>query len=317
MESSEQHESSSKLERFLDILKNTEKLDLVSAISKFPVPIAIFSDSAIFLAVNQRFADIYESDAMYLLGKKFNELSTVVYAHFTAATAHFNQDPYLDDIENEFYSKGHFYIVYFRALRTYDKKISSIIVVCADITRLKRRERVLIQNNKKLHDQLYIDQITGLKSKLALEQFIAEKCVGSMRDQYSFIKIDLDDFKKFNQMNSYTYGDEILCKIGRFFNEEILHDVAEIYRMNSASFVVVVEDSTPWKVLTLAERLRQKMVKSHIAFQAQQDEMLTATFGIIHPTVSDQFAELDIMEQLNVAIKHAKFQGKNSIFVLE
>lgn len=317
MESAETHESSSNVERFLDILKKTEKLDLVSAISKFPVPIAILSDSAIFLGVNQRFADIYESDAMYLLGKKLNEFSTVVYAHFTDAISSFNQDPHLDDIENEFYSKGHFYIVYFRALRNYDKQMSSIIVVCADITRLKRRERVLIQNNKKLHDHLYIDQITGLKSKLALEQFIAEKCVGSMRDKYSFIKIDLDDFKKFNQLNSYTYGDEILNKIGCFFNEEILHDLAEIYRMNSASFVVVVEDSTPWKVLTLAERLRQKMIKSNIAFQEQQAERLTATFGIIHPTVNDQFAQLDIMKQLDVAIKQAKFQGKNSIFVLE
>lgn len=317
MESSDQQGSSSQSERFLDILKNTEKLDLVSVISKFPVPIAILSDSAIFLGVNQRFADIYESDAMYLLGKKLNEFSTVVYAHFTDATSSFNQNPHLDDIENEFYSRGHFYIVYFRALRTYDKQMSSIIVVCADITRLKRRERVLIQNNKKLHDHLYIDQTTGLKSKLALERFIAEKCVSSTRDKYSFIKIDLDDFKKFNQMNSYTYGDEILTQIGRFFNEEILHDAADIYRLNSASFVVVIEDSTPWKVLTLAERLRQKMIKSHIAFQAQQDEMLTATFGIIHPKVNDQLAELDIMYQLDVAIKQAKSQGKNSIFVLE
>lgn len=317
MELSEQHESSSQSERFLDILKNTEKLDLVSAISKFPVPIAILSDSAIFLGVNQRFADIYESDAMYLLGKKLNEFSTVVYAHFNDASSSFNQDLHLDDIENEFYSKGHFYIVYFRALRTYDKKISSIIVVCANITRLKRRERVLIQNNKKLHGHLYIDQITGLKSKFALEQFIAEKCVTSTRDQYSFIKIDLDNFKKFNQMNSYTYGDEILTKIGHFFNEEILHDMAELYRMNSASFVVVVEDSTPWKVLTLAERLRQKMIQLHITFHAQQDQMLTASFGIIHPIVNDQFAELDIMKKLDIAIKQAKSQGKNSIFVLE
>ncbi len=317
MELPDQQGASLQLDRFLELLKNTEKIDLVSAISKFPVPIAILSEGGLFIVVNQRFADIYESDAMYLLGKKLNEFSTVVYAHFTDAISHFNQNPHVDDIQNEFYSKGHFYIVYFQALRTYDTQLNSVIVVCADITRLKRRERVLIQNNKKLHDHLYIDQITGLKSKLALERFIAEQCVNNARDKYSFIKIDLDDFKKFNQLNSYTFGDEILTQIGGFFSEEILHDAAELYRMNSASFVVVVEDSTPWKVLTLAERLRQKLITSHIAFQAQQEDMLTATFGIIHPTVNDQFAELDIIKQLDVAIKQAKSQGKNSIFVLE
>lgn len=317
METYEQHGQASKSDRFLDILKKTEKVDLVSAISKFPVPIAILTDAAVFLGVNQRFADIYESDAMYLLGKKLNEFSTVVYAHFTDAVSSFNKDAQVDDIENEFYSKGHFYIVYFRALRTNEKKLNSVIVVCADITRLKRRERVLIQNNKKLHDHLYIDQVTGLKSKIALEQFINENFINSDREKYSFIKIDLDNFKKFNQMNSYSYGDEILAQIGQFFNQEILHDQATLYRLNSASFVLVVEDSTPWRVLTLAERLRQKMINSHIAFQEQQSEMLTATFGIIHPKVHDQFAEVEIMKQLDVAVKQAKCQGKNSIFVLE
>lgn len=302
---------------FLVLLQNTDKFELVSTISKFPVPIAILNEDGFFLAVNQCFADIYESDAIFLLGKKLNEFSTVVYSHFIDAVIEFNQNIFLDDIENEFYSKGHFYIVYFRALRDVEKNLNSIIVVGANITKLKRRERVLIQNNKKLHQLLYIDQVTGLKSKMALELFIQEKFVSEKRDQYAFIKIDLEDFKKFNYLHSYSDGDELLRRIGSYFNEEIIQDQAELFRLNSASFVVVVEDTTPWKVLTIAERLRQKIIKSHILFDAENEEFLTVTIGIYHPKIHDQLSESNIMQQLDMAVKQAKTQGQNSIFVLE
>ncbi|MBU3846204.1 MAG: diguanylate cyclase [Candidatus Acinetobacter avistercoris] len=302
---------------FLELVQNIDKRSFVSTFSKFPVPIAIINIEAVFLGVNQCFADIYESDAMYMMGKKLNEFSTVVYAHFLSAISSFQDDLYLNDIENEFYSKGHFYLAYFRALRDVDRKIYSIVVVGADITKLKRRERVLIQNNKKLHEYAYIDQVTGLKSKLALELFISEKFVGDESEVYAFIKIDINDFKKFNQMNSYNIGDQTLTRIGQEFSEEILQDKAEIYRLNSASFVVVVEDSTPWKVLTIAERLRQKMIKSEIVFHSESDEKLTVTIGIYHPKMYDPMTGSDILRELDVAVRNAKNQGQNSIYVLD
>lgn len=302
---------------FLEFIQNLDKREFISNFSKFPVPIAIINPDAVFLGVNQCFADIYESDAIYLVGKKLNEFSSVVFAHFNDAITSFNQNLILDDIENEFYSKGRFYLSYFRALRDVEKNILSIVIVCADITKLKRRERALIQNNKKLHKYVYVDQVTGLKSKLALELFISEKFESHEREKYAFIKIDLDDFKKFNQLNTYTDGDEILMRIGAEFSDEILQDKAEIYRLNSANFVVVVEDSTPWKALTIAERLRQKMIKSGIVFHSETEEVLTVTIGIYHPKMHDPMTGSDILAQLDVAVRQAKNLGENSIFVLD
>lgn len=304
-------------ENFVDSIQRMGKLELVSFISKLPVPIAIFDDEAVFLGVNQLFADIYESDALYLLGKKLNEFSTVVYSHYSDAVVKFSHESYLEHIENEFYSKGHFYILNFKVLRTADHRIESIIVVCADVTRLKRRERVLIQTNKKLHDFLYIDQTTGLKNKLALEEFLNENFIDNQREKFSFIKIDLDDFKRFNQLNSYSLGDEILNQIGEIFTQEVSQDQAHLFRLNSASFVLVLEQSTPWKVLTVAERLRQKIDKEQIQFDLNSNEVLTVTIGIYHPGIHDHLAKIDIMQQLDVAVKQAKQLGKNSIFVLD
>lgn len=303
---------------FLNVLKNAEKLDLVYFVSKLPVPIAIFDSNAVFISTNQMFADIYETDALYLLGKKLNEFSTVVYAHFTDAVTTFNLDTRCDFLENEFYSKGRFYMLYFKVLRNKEKAVESIIVVCANVTKLKRREKVLIQSNKKLHDHLYIDQVTGLKNKLALEEYLANHFNEENKSQFSFIKVDLDDFKKFNRLNSYTLGDEILTEIGEFFSEEILPDEnAQLFRMNSASFVVIVQHSTPWQVMTLAERLKLKVYKKKIHYEEFSEDILTVSIGIYHLGIHHQINQMDIMQQLDVAITHAKSLGKNSIFVLE
>lgn len=307
----------SHLPNFLASLKGVGKLDLVSFISKLPMPIAILDSSAVFIGLNQLFADIYESDALYLLDKKLNEFSTVVYAHYTEAVVKFSQVQGLDQLEYEFYSKGHFYILNFKALRSSQLSVEAIILVCTDVTRLKRRERVLMQSNKKLHDYLYIDATTGLKNKLALEQYLAEHFVEAKRENFSFIKIDLDEFKKFNHLNSYSLGDQLLNRIGGLFNEEIDPDNAQLYRLNSASFIVVLEQSTPWKVLTVAERLKYKIDKEKIHFEADSTEVLTVTIGIYHPGVHHNDATIDIMQQLDMAVKQAKLQGKNSIFVLE
>ena len=75
MTSTEHYETSNSI--FLDTLKTMGKLELVSFISKLPVPIAIFDDESTVLGLNQLFADIYESDALYMFGKKLNEFSVV------------------------------------------------------------------------------------------------------------------------------------------------------------------------------------------------------------------------------------------------
>ena len=69
-------------EHFVHLLQNAEKLDLVSFTSKLPVPVAILNCDARFIGLNQQFADIYESDALYLYGKLLNNFSTIVYAQF-------------------------------------------------------------------------------------------------------------------------------------------------------------------------------------------------------------------------------------------
>lgn len=304
-------------ENLMKQLKSAEKLDLVSLISKLPLPVAILEPDSRFIAVNQLFADIFQSGALFLNGKFLNICSTVVHTHFLLAVEKLKGEELQNEemqADFEFYSQGRFYLSYFKAIYDAEHTVQAVILICADITRLKRREKVLILNNQKLHDHLFIDQVTGLPNKIAFDQFIQEKIVENVQDKYALLKIDLDHFKRFNQRHSYTQGDHILMQVGNILDDELNPDHSRIFRLNSASFVVIIKGMTQWAVFTLAERLKMKIYHEKIMLDHDQDELLTASIGIYHLAIP--FQQHDILQQLDLAVQQAKLKGENSIYVL-
>ena len=300
--------------KVFEYLQQIDKLYLVTFISQIPLPIAIFDESARCLGANQKFADIYESDALFLFDKFLNTFSTIVYAHFEEALDFFGQKH--SYFEQEFYVNGRFYIAYFKAIRNQDNQVEMVVVVCSDVTKLKRRENILLHNNKKLHDHLYLDVLTGLQNALAFDLHLNELWQNSQGKDLCFLKIDLDNFKLFNQLYSYTAGDDALIQLGSVLNDVIKQTEAQIFRINSASFIVVVENLTEWAVLTLGERLKFAISETKIKFD-ETHQYLTASVAILHCSSSNRKAEIDVLEQLGIAMRSAKAKGTNSLFLLK
>jgi diguanylate cyclase (GGDEF)-like protein len=79
----------------------------------------------------------------------------------------------------------------------------------------------------------------------------------------------------------------------------------------------VLENSTPWSALTVAERLRQKIIKEDIRFEEGAEERLSVSIGIFHPQAQDINNPVNIFELIDIAVQQAKAQGKNAIFLLD
>lgn len=213
------------------LLHSTDKLTLMSLMSKFPIPTAILDRDGRFFAVNQLYADIYSCDALFLRGKLISNNATDVATQFKNALHAFDKGE--EYFEQEFYFKGRFFYSYLRALRIDRNNTQFIILNCADVTQLKRRERVLELNNKRLQENLYIDSLTGLKNKLAFSLYIQENFEKKSFDHLALLKIDLDDFKRYNQVYSYTQGDETIIQIAQLLHNNIDIEDALLYRFTA------------------------------------------------------------------------------------
>ena len=168
-----------------------------------------------------------------------------------------------------------------------------------------------------MHDHLYLDTVTGLPNKIAFGQFLIDpENLELLKQRISFLKIDLDGFKQFNQFNSYTCGDKVLEKVAEILTAELSQDNAKHFRMTSANFVVIMFDATEWEVLTVAERLKCAIAQQNLGIGGDPTAFLTACIGIFHKAAHRVLAEDELLQKMGAAVQQAKLQGNNTIYVM-
>ena len=118
-------------------------------------------------------------------------------------------------------------------------------------------------------------------------------------------------------------------QLANVLTEEIAQTDIQLFRSNSASFIVIIENRTEWAVTTLAERFKYAIESQRISF-VENDEFLTASVGIYnyqhqgdiemphqHESLKDDASngrEVDILRKLELAVRSAKELGKNSLY---
>ncbi|WP_227610986.1 MULTISPECIES: sensor domain-containing diguanylate cyclase [unclassified Acinetobacter] len=287
----------------------------LSLLDKLPVPAFILSSEGIFLKVNQLFADIYASDALYMQGKSMSSFIENIEAEISAILDQFEHKD--GHYEKELYVKGRFYNTYWRALKDDNEQTIAIMIVWAEVTRLKRRERVLELNNLRLQEYLYVDPVTGAANRLALEQWLSETQSEQKHISFYALMIDLDDFKKFNQTYSYSQGDVALKEIAELLESYLNPKESMLYRLNSAQFVIIMPNASELTAYTLAERLRIAIYDAAYLFENGFHDRLTATVAIYKPSFQELNSFSEIESRLCFAIKNVKVREKNKSISLE
>jgi len=155
------------------------------------------------------------------------------------------------------------------------------------------------QQNKKLAELAWFDGLTGVRNRRALDQRLEE--AAERDNQISIIILDIDNFKKINDCNGHTFGDEVLTRIASVVNDRI-RSTDTLYRYGGEEFVIVSVDTDLENAAKLAEELRT-LVESHIFV------------GNYHVTISLGVAELKIGESMQEWFSRgdkALFTAKNS-----
>ncbi len=97
-----------------------------------------------------------------------------------------------------------------------------------------------MQNQEKLHQLAFYDQLTGLPNRSMLIERIEQEI---QKDTYQeqkigFLYLDIDDFKQINDTIGHDFGDEFICKIARFLEGEV-NENAMVARLGGDEFGIV------------------------------------------------------------------------------
>lgn len=150
------------------------------------------------------------------------------------------------------------------------------------------------------------DPLTGAGNRRSLDAKLDDVVNNRRRNGIaaSMLLIDLDHFKKVNDVYGHRFGDQILKRITEIVNLRI-RVTDSLYRIGGEEFVVVLEGQNAERAKHLAEQLRTLVHENELA----PDRSVTISLGVAE-LVADETAN-DWMHRADEALYEAKRAGRN------
>lgn len=156
------------------------------------------------------------------------------------------------------------------------------------------------------------DSLTGLYVRRYFAERLDEELGRSARQglKFSFLILDIDDFKKVNDTYGHLVGDVMLKDIGRIIKENI-REIDLACRYGGEEFAMMLPETSKEGAYFVADRIR-KRVEEHV-FRAYDERLkLTVTMGVAsYP--DDSSNQPGLIEAADEALYKGKRSGKNIV----
>lgn len=160
-----------------------------------------------------------------------------------------------------------------------------------------------------LNNQIQQDGLTGLANRRAFDQEI--NILVKQKILFSLIMIDIDHFKKVNDVYGHLVGDDVLR-----FLASIMHDISReedlCYRYGGEEFAILLKEKGVEDAFALAERLRIKVSETI----SPAGEAITISLGISSSRKDDLYPEM-IIKRADSALYQSKNEGRNRTTIYE
>jgi diguanylate cyclase (GGDEF)-like protein/PAS domain S-box-containing protein len=202
-----------------------------------------------------------------------------------------------------------------RALRDPDSDaVTGIIGALRDISARKAVEDELADANRRLRALARQDSLTGLANRRAFDEALSKEHLRSRRDKsrLGLIMIDVDHFKRFNDIYGHLAGDDCLRCVGAAIGDALLRPGDLAARYGGEEFAVLLPDTDEAGAAVIAERIRQAIVGLGMRHAGNPNEIVTVSAGAASFTCSDIEADR-LIEAADQALYSAKHSGRNAV----
>lgn len=170
------------------------------------------------------------------------------------------------------------------------------------------------RNLESLHKKSRVDGLTGLMNKSTFyheSNLLMELC-NSLCQICAVVMFDLDKFKYVNDTYGHQKGDEVLIKLAKFMNEEIIlqHHLARFGGEEFCGLIV----GEPQEVYEMLENFRENFKKIKFDYEGGTFNV-TLSMGVAFNSYGDDLETL--LECADKALYESKNSGRDRITVYE
>jgi diguanylate cyclase (GGDEF)-like protein len=177
---------------------------------------------------------------------------------------------------------------------------------------LREQAARLRRDSQRLYVASHTDALTGVDSRLALEETL--EAVRSERERYgrraSLAVCDVDLFKQYNDRFGHVAGDDALRRVAQAIKAH-LRASDRVYRYGGEEFVVLLPEQGLEEAALAIDRVRQEIERLHIETPAPS-QWLTMSAGVAELGTEDATGS-DWIKRADAALYRAKARGRNLV----
>jgi diguanylate cyclase (GGDEF)-like protein/PAS domain S-box-containing protein len=182
-----------------------------------------------------------------------------------------------------------------------------------DITERKHAQDALLRSEALLREQSVRDHLTGLFNRRYLEETLERELQRAFRRKLPLgvIMLDVDDFKRFNDVYGHAAGDSILHRLGEMLLRQIRgEDIPARY--GGDEFILVMPDASREVTRERADRIRENARQINIPYEGRPLENITLSLGVaVFP--EDGSTSAAVLRAADQALYRAKREGRNQV----
>ncbi len=160
-----------------------------------------------------------------------------------------------------------------------------------------------------------LDGLTGLKNRAFFDRSLKQDMKRAVRIQshMSLLFIDIDYFKKINDVHGHLVGDECLRRISSLLKKLIRRETDTVARYGGEEFAVILPNNNREQALIQAEKIRHEVEVMKASPIRGIQIALTVSLGVSSIVPEFGASEEAFIEQADNNLYKAKHNGRNQV----
>lgn len=176
-----------------------------------------------------------------------------------------------------------------------------------------------LKTKQKLLETLTItDTLTGVHNRQYFDNTLDMQWSLASRSQahLSILFLDLDFFKKVNDVYGHLVGDTALCHAANIFKEESKRKSDMVARYGGEEFAIILPSTHYQDAYKLAERIRTRIENSPV-IHGENSINITVSIGVNSTIPNNKSNCTEFLDHADQALYQAKAQGRNRVIGFE
>jgi diguanylate cyclase (GGDEF)-like protein len=159
------------------------------------------------------------------------------------------------------------------------------------------------------------DGLTGLANRRHFEEILAREFSRAARSgaPLALIMLDVDYFKKYNDLYGHPAGDVCLCQVAQAINEARGRAADLAARYGGEEFAVLLPETDLAGALAVAEKIRLGVEAAQLVHAGNPRQVVTISAGVYAQYPRDGGTSLGLVETADRALYAAKNAGRNAV----